>query len=151
MTEPSSRQNNRTVGKCGEDAACVWLEQHGYRIVGRNVYAGGCEADILAENDTCFVFAEVKTRRVHPAGTDRFGRPANAVNPAKRIHMLTMAKAWLKEHPEVLEKRSPRLDVLEVYLSPSDDPDAPWAVLAVEHFPDAVRERPNYTRHRNGY
>ena len=148
-TDAPRKQNNRTVGRYGEDAACAWLEQHGYRIVGRNVYAAGCEADILAENGTHFVFAEVKTRRENPASPDRFGRPANAVTPSKRTHMLTMAKAYLKEHPEILQHRSPRLDVLEVYLSPALSPDDPDAVLAVEHFPDAVREKPNYARVRN--
>ncbi len=130
--------NTRAVGRLGEDAACVWLEQHGYRIVGRNVYAAGCEADILAENDTHFVFAEVKCRREHPDMPDRFGRPARAVTARKKEHMLTMAKAYLHEHPEVLETRSPRLDVLEVYLSPAGEP---VTVLAVEHYPGAVTAR----------
>jgi len=151
MTYTPKKSNTRTIGRYGEDAACAYLEQHGYRIVGRNVYAGGCEADILAEDDTHFVFAEVKTRREHPDAPDRFGRPANAVTETKRTHMLTMAKAYLREHPEVLDSRSPRLDVIEVYLSPAAAPDSPDAVLAVEHFPDAVREKPNYARVRKKY
>ena len=151
MTDTPKKPNTRTVGRYGEDAACAYLEQQGYRIVGRNVYAGGCEADILAENDTHFVFAEVKTRREYPAAPDRFGRPANAVMETKRTHMLTMAKAYLREHPEVLASRSPRLDVIEVYLSPAAAPDSPDAVLAVEHFPNAVREKPNYARVRKKY
>ena len=151
--EPSAktvRENTRTIGRLGEDAACAFLEQNGYRICGRNVYADGCEADILAENETHFVFAEVKTRRAHPDAPDRFGRPANAVTPTKRTHMLTMAKAYLREHPEVLETRSPRLDVLEVYLTPPSD-GTEITVLAVRHFPDAVREKPNYARARKKY
>ena len=113
------RENPRTIGRYGEDAACAYLEENGYRIVGRNVYADGCEADILAENETHFVFAEVKTRR---------------------------------EHPEVLETRSPRLDVIEVYLSPgAEASEDSVPVLAVRHFPDAVREKPNYARARKKY
>ncbi|MBQ8641367.1 MAG: YraN family protein [Clostridia bacterium] len=154
-----NRSANKTIGRYGEDAACAYLEQNGYRIVGRNVYADGCEADILAENETHFVFAEVKTRREHPEAPDRFGRPANAVTAVKRTHMLTMARAWLREHPEILEKHSPRLDVIEVYLSPADPPfpgstdtsPCPIPVLAVYHFPDAVREKPNYARTRKKY
>ena len=148
MTDTQKKHSSRTIGRYGEDAACAYLEQHGYRIVARNIYAGGCEADILAENDTHFVFAEVKTRREYPASPDRFGRPANAVTETKRTHMLTMAKAYLREHPEIPVSRSPRLDVIEVYLSPAADPASPDAVLAVEHFPDAVREKPNYVRNR---
>ena len=156
MTDKASagtvRENTRTIGRYGEDAACAYLEENGYRIVGRNVYADGCEADILAENETHFVFAEVKTRREHPDAPDRFGRPANAVTETKRAHMLKMAKAWLKEHPEVLETHSPRLDVIEVYLSPgAEASEDSVPVLAVRHFPDAVREKPNYARARKKY
>lgn len=135
-------QNTRSIGRAGEDAACQYLEENSYHIVGRNVYAAGCEADILAEDDTHFVFVEVKSRRAYPHAPDRFGRPANAVTQRKRTHMLTMAKAYLHEHPEILETHSPRLDVIEVYLSPVEQ----GVVLAVEHYPDAVREKPNYKR-----
>ncbi len=151
------RANTRSVGRQGEDAACGWLEQNGYRIVGRNVYAAGCEADILAENDTHFVFVEVKCRREYPGAPDKFGRPAKAVTAKKKEHMLTMAKAYLREHPEILTHRSPRLDVIEVYFSPLDLPvpegetDAPLTVLAIEHFPNAVRQKTDYTRYRNTY
>lgn len=137
--------NTRSIGRLGEEAACQYLVDHGYRIVGRNVYAGGCEADILAENDEHFLFVEVKSRRAYPHAPDKFGRPANAVTPQKRTHMLTMARAYLHEHPEITDHRSPRLDVIEVYLSPMEAE----TVLAVEHFPDAVRERPNYRRNQH--
>ncbi len=137
-----AKKHTRAIGRLGEDAACTFLEQHGYRIVGRNVYAAGCEADILAEDDTHFVFVEVKCRRERPDAPDAFGRPARAVTAKKKEHMLTMAKAYLHEHPEVLEVRSPRLDVIEVYLSPNDLPTPEGgttaAVLAIEHYPGAV-------------
>lgn len=138
--------NTRSIGALGEDAACQYLEENGYHVVGRNVYAGGCEADILAEDDEHFLFVEVKSRRAYPHAPDKFGRPANAVTPQKRTHMLTMAKAYLHEHPEITDQRSPRLDVIEVYLSPME----PGVVLAVEHFPNAVREKANYDR-KQGY
>lgn len=138
----NENQNARSIGRVGEDAACQFLEKNRYHIVGRNVYAAGCEADILAEDESHFIFVEVKSRRAYPHAPDKFGRPANAVTPKKRTHMLTMAKAYLHEHPEILETRSPRLDVIEVYLSPMESD----VVLAVEHFVDAVRETANYKR-----
>jgi len=147
--------DTRTVGRYGEAAAAAYLESCGYRIVDRNVYADGCEADLLAENETHFVFVEVKTRREHPLAPDSFGRPANAVTPTKRKHMLAMAKAYLRVHPDILKTRSPRLDVVEVYLSPAATPDdtctaeCPIPILAVYHYPDAVREPPNYARKPN--
>lgn len=135
-------EHTRAIGRLGEDAACQFLESNGYRVVGRNVYAGGYEADILAENDTHFVFVEVKSRQEYPHAPDRFGRPANAITTKKRTHMLTMARTYLYEHPEILDTLSPRLDVIEVYLSPIE----PGVVLSVVHFPDAVRAKANYDR-----
>jgi len=133
--------NHRTIGKYGEDAAACWLAQNGYRIVGRNVYAAGMEADLLAENQTHFVFVEVKTRSAFPDAPDRFGRPADRVNTTKKDHMLIMAKEYLRLHPEILEKFSPRLDVIEVYLHPQTR-----EVLCVRHYPGAVRSKGNYAR-----
>jgi len=137
------KENTRTLGKTGEEAAVRFLTDRGFSLIGRNVYADGCEADILACDGTYFVFAEVKTRRALPDVTDKFGRPANAVTPVTKEHMLKMASRYLHDHPEVLEKYIPRLDVIEVYLSPDRDTAE---VLEIRHFPDAVRKTPNYRR-----
>ncbi len=139
--------DTRAIGRLGEDAACQWLQNQGYRIVGRNVYAAGCEADILAEDDNYFVFVEVKSRKQFKNTPDRYGRPARAVTHKKQEHMLTMAKAYLKAHPEILENRTPRLDVIEVYLSPVTADSGEPTILAVEHLPGAVRQRTDYTRY----
>ena len=42
------KENTRTLGRIGEDAAAQFLENKGFSIIDRNVYAAGCEADILA-------------------------------------------------------------------------------------------------------
>lgn len=137
------KENTRTLGRIGEDAAARFLEDKGFSIVDRNVYAAGCEADILACDETYFVFAEVKTRRVLPDVPDKFGRPANAVTSVKKEHMLNMASRYLHDHPELLTRYIPRLDVIEVYLSPDRDTAE---VLEIRHYPDAVRKTPNYRR-----
>jgi len=136
-------ENKRTLGRTGEDTAVRYLEEKGFTIVGRNVYAGGCEADILACDDMYFVFAEVKTRRALPDAPDKFGRPADAVTSVKKEHMLAMASRYLHDHPELLPRYIPRLDVIEVYLSPDKTSDE---VIAVRHYPNAVRKIPNYRR-----
>ena len=137
------KENTRMLGRLGEAAAARFLEDKGFSIIDRNVYAAGCEADILACDETYFVFAEVKTRRVLPDVPDKFGRPANAVTSVKKEHMLNMASRYLHDHPELLTRYIPRLDVIEVYLSPDRDTAE---VLEIRHYPDAVRKTPNYRR-----
>ncbi len=50
-----------TVGKKGEDRAAEWLEQTGYSILARNWRNRTGEIDIIAQEDGCIVFVEVKT------------------------------------------------------------------------------------------
>ncbi|MCQ2423883.1 MAG: YraN family protein [Clostridia bacterium] len=128
--------NNRSFGKKGEDVAASYLREHGYEIVGQNVYVGHDEIDILSADDTHILFTEVKTRRERPEHPDRFGRPAAAVTPVKQKHLLASAGAWLHEHAEEIHGRQPRIDVIEVYISPDDG-----SVLRVFHIENAVRKK----------
>lgn len=139
-------ENLRAFGKIGEDAAARFLEKGGYTIVGRNVYVGNREADILclSPDERYFCFVEVKSRRV--AVGDPVTRPADAVDARKRTHMIALARAYMAAHPEAFTRRFPRLDVVEVYLA---DTDGEPCVQTVRHYPDAVHAERNYRKHRN--
>jgi len=93
------------LGAEGEERAAEHLRRRGYRIVARNVRAGGVEIDLIAQRGRLVVFVEVKTRRGNALG------PAElAVDARKRARLVHGAAAWLHEHPGRL--RRVRFDVV---------------------------------------
>ena len=65
------------AGAWGERLAADFLENKGYRILGRNVRFGSrCELDLVARSPApeALVFVEVKTRR-----NEDFGRPISGM------------------------------------------------------------------------
>ena len=126
--------NTREFGKIGEAFAAEYLEAKGYRILGRNVYVSHCEIDVLAESDTHILFTEVKTRRGFPDKPDRYGRPGTAVNAMKKASLIKGASLWITQNRSSLGNRQPRIDVIEIYLSPLDG-----SLLSVCHIENAVR------------
>ncbi len=97
------------IGKYGEDVAERYLKQKGYRIIGRNFSCRQGELDIIAEDNEYLVFIEVKTR-----SNSIYGKPAEAVNKNKKLHMYRVAKYYL--HIQKWENRFVRFDVIEVYV-----------------------------------
>ena len=127
--------NRRSFGRAGECSAALYLESLGYEILGRNVYSGRDEIDIIAANSEYILFVEVKTRRQRPSERTPYGRPARAVTAEKQRHMIAAAWLYIHEHPDTVANRQPRLDVIEVYVDPSSDA---YRVLDIEYFPGAV-------------
>ncbi len=100
---------SRITGRGGEDAACRFLEEQGFRVLQRNYRVGHYEIDIIAENDKYIVFVEVKTR------TDKkynnYGRPSAAVGLKKRRCLAFAAERYIKSHKN---EKMYRFDVVEV-------------------------------------
>ena len=86
----ASGDRRRALGAEGEARAAAHLEARGYRVLGRNVRAGGVEIDLVVERDGVVIFVEVKTRRAR-----RLGLPEEAVDARKRTRLLRGAAAWL--------------------------------------------------------
>jgi putative endonuclease len=95
----------RALGDEGEARAAALLAERGYRIVDRNVRAGGVELDVIARRGDLVVFIEVKTRT-----TDRYGGGAQAVDTAKQQRIVKGAAAWL--HGQRARARRVRFDVI---------------------------------------
>lgn len=83
----------KQLGRRGEDAACALLRRKDYVILERNWTCPAGEADIIALDDGCLVFVEVKTR----AGIER-GLPEEAVTARKRSRYERIAGFFLGEY-----------------------------------------------------
>ncbi len=99
-------QHLRT-GRIGEAQAEKFLKKAGLKIIARNVRVGSDELDLIAKQGDALIFVEVKTR-----ASEDFGRPAAAVNRAKRKKLSRAAINFLRKH----KLRPPyiRFDVVEV-------------------------------------
>jgi putative endonuclease len=80
----------RAFGRAGEDEAARYLEHLGYRVLARNVRAGGVELDLVVSRGSLVAFVEVKARRSGSHGTAE-----EAVDARKRARLVRGAAAWL--------------------------------------------------------
>lgn len=129
--------NKRSFGKVGENTAAIYLEGEGFEIIGRNVYVGKTEIDIIAKNEDFFLFVEVKTRRQVPYSDSFYGRPGSALTYKKRENILSAALGYMHTNPDILENLQPRIDLIEVYVDPTSDI---YKVLDVIHITNVVHK-----------
>lgn len=117
---PGAGSGRRGLGDHGEDLAAAYLQERGYRIVGRNwrrtTGPVRGEIDLLAARGRTLAVVEVKTRR-----GDAFGGPVSAVTRRKQAKLRALATAWLRESGGW---RGPvRFDVVAVWLRPGRAPE----------------------------
>lgn len=94
-------------GKVGEDAACKFLKQKGYKILERNFRKRYGELDIIAQKGDLISFVEVKAR----SGT-AFGTPSEAVTYTKQRRLIKTAESYVME--KGLDAAC-SFDIIEVY------------------------------------
>ena len=99
--------NKRRFGGEGEAEARAFLERKGLKILEMNYRRPTGEIDIVARHRRAVVFVEVKRR-----SSLRFGRPSEAVDRAKQLHILRTAQLYLQENR--LEDMPVRFDIVEV-------------------------------------
>ncbi|HUF64022.1 MAG TPA: YraN family protein [Verrucomicrobiales bacterium] len=100
----------KELGAFGERLAARYLSRGGFRILYRNFRPNRrSEIDLVCREGESLVFVEVKTRR-----PGRPGRPADAVDWAKRKRILRGVREWLRllEFPGI----PVRCDIVEVEL-----------------------------------
>lgn len=89
MRENSRKYLRKTGGDYEQIAAC-FLEEQGYRILGRNIYCRYGELDIVALDGAAIVFVEVKYRK-----SAAYGMPEEAVTLKKQRAIAVSAKWYL--------------------------------------------------------
>ena len=65
-------------------------------MLGRNVWAGGYEVDLIVRRGRRLVFCEVKSKT-----GERYGDPLEMVGPEKLARLQQAAATWLAAHPEL--------------------------------------------------
>ena len=104
------RTEKRRVGDAGENLACRYLENKGYRIIERNFSCRSGEIDIIAalpsKNILCFI--EVKSRN-----TIRYGLPSEAVTLSKQRKIKRSAAYYIRLHRRFSLVQG-RFDIVEV-------------------------------------
>jgi len=113
----------KDLGRAGEELACRHLRGQGYEIIERSVRLLRGEIDIVARDGATLVFVEVKTR-----ADVTFGRPEEAVTPAKQRQIRRVAQAYLAARPA--PGVDCRFDVIAILLRGPGD-------AHLEHFRDA--------------
>jgi putative endonuclease len=103
-----NKENKRTTGSEGENAAAEILKRNGYIILERNFRFGRFgEIDIIAKESEYICFVEVKSR-----SSFIFGQPSEAVNRKKMDNIIKLAQIYLKKHH--LENSNIRFDIVEI-------------------------------------
>ena len=101
-----------SLGRCGEDAAALYLVAQGYRVVARNLRTPVGEIDIIVQKGKNLIFVEVKTRR-----SLAYGTPQEAVGPRKQRQIIRAAQWYLSDAQH--RGLQPRFDVIAILYLPS--------------------------------
>ena len=121
-----------SIGSAGEDAAAVFLEKHGFRIICRNYRKPYGEIDIVSERGKILSFVEVKASKfVENSGFT----PEIRVNARKIRAMKRICETFLREGRFSDEQRW-QIDVISVILNDM------LGVKEIRHIENAVFEKP---------
>lgn len=114
------RRLRERKGRRAENAAALWLQMKGYRILDRRARTPACEIDLIATKKNMLAFVEVKMRSRHETALE-------SVTPGLRRHIEQAARIWTTSRHK-LQNHHWRFDI--VLMSPGRLP---------RHMPDAWR------------
>lgn len=118
-------RHQKKLGNWGEQVATKFLRECGMEVVEHNYCVRGGEIDLIAKDGNYWVFVEVKTRT-----STSFGSGLEAINHHKRRALLYAAQAYAAE--KGISDQPMRVDVVEIFLRPGDDPEVRYIKNALE-------------------
>ena len=116
--------SNQLLGNYGEERACSYLQNKGYKILERNFRNKFGEIDLIVQDSEIICFAEVKTRE-----SLQFGAPFESVHSSKQRKMIRVALSYLKYRFRTIDVLS-RFDVISIYRPKQGEP-------VIEHIKNA--------------
>lgn len=99
----------RALGAYGERLAVRYLSERGLQILDRNWRCVRGEIDIVALDERCLAFVEVKTRT-----TEAFGAPFEAVTRVKLARLRLLSVMWREAAGAEWRGRPGRIDVVSI-------------------------------------
>ena len=106
-------------GKRGENLACNYLKNQGFRILERNHRLGRSEIDIISRDRDILVFVEVRTR-----SSSTYGFPEQTISSRKEEVILQGAEEYMHR---INWNGRIRFDIIAIELYPT---------VEIEHFQD---------------
>ena len=107
--------SGKSLGAHGEAVAEHYLRKHGYTIIKRNFRCAFGEIDIIAKEDDCIAFVEVKTRK----NADTMF-PEDSINIAKQKRLEKLADFYITHY--AMHEKEFRFDVVSIVID-SDKPE----------------------------
>jgi putative endonuclease len=119
----------RDVGREAERRAALYLERKGYGIIARNWRCTQGEIDLIADDQGCLVFVEVRARR-----SSARGLAEESVTAAKQRRLAALADAYLHTVASAgAAWDGPwRIDVIAIRVAPDGTADLRHLIHAVE-------------------
>lgn len=102
----NQKYNNRQVGTSYEDLAIKYLESNGYHILEKNFRCRMGEIDIIAIDENCLVFIEVKYRK-----DNKSGYAIEAVTKSKQRTIFKVAEFYMQKN-NIQENTPSRFDII---------------------------------------
>jgi putative endonuclease len=112
--------HKKQTGQRGEQLICERLAAEGFEVLDRNVREKFAEIDIVAKQDSCLCFIEVRTRE-----DTRLGHPLETITERKKSLIRRAAEAYLTRHK--IRDTEVRFDVATVV----------WSTMEMDYIKDA--------------
>ncbi|MDP2696174.1 MAG: YraN family protein [bacterium] len=116
-------KNTSATGQLGEDLACEYLKEGGYKVIDRNFRKPWGELDIIAKSKGgVLVFVEVKTIRQYGNAAIEIV-PEDNLTSAKLKKLQRTAQMFVGKHPELInDDRGWQIDLIAITLLDDAEP-----------------------------